>query len=156
MRRFPFVAACVLLADLLLAGPAAAEWGSRPGTVGLALGTGVSVFLPYFVPLQDVSAELVFADHVAIGAKSLFALGEPGEVFFVPFVAVGSARSRPSAAYVAAAWLPGTGAATLGLGYEAALPGPVRLYGEIGAVAAFGGSVGIGLPYGHLGVRLRF
>ena len=110
--------------------------------------------LPYLVPFQEVNAELVVADRVAIGGKALFALGDPSDVLFVPFIAVGSPRSRPSAAYFAAAWLPGSTLGTLGLGYEATLRGPVRLYGEIGAVGSIGELAG--LPYGHLGLRLRF
>jgi hypothetical protein len=155
MRRSLLVAS-VLFAGLLLVGrPTAAEWspsGSRGP--GLALGTGACVVLPFLVPFQDVSAELVLADRFAIGGKALFALGDPGEILLVPFVALGSPRSRPSAAYLAAAWLPRSTVGTLGLGYEAALRGPVRLYGEVGAVGAIGESSV--LPYGHLGVRLRF
>jgi hypothetical protein len=122
----------------------------------VALGTGAYVFLPYLVPVQDVSGELVLADRFAIGGKALFAAGHPGDAVFVPYVAVGSPRSRPTAAYFSAAWLPGSAMGTLSLGYEGRLRGPVRLYGEIGAVAAVGESVGVGLPYAHLGVRLRF
>jgi len=158
MRRSSFVAASVLFAGLFLASrPASAGWtpGSADGA-GVALGTGAYVFLPYLVPVQDVSGELVLADRFAIGGKGLFSLGDPGEVLFVPYLAVGSPRSRPSAAYFAAAWLPGYGAGTLSLGYEATLRGPLRLYGEVGAVAAIGESGGVGLPYAHLGVRLRF
>lgn len=56
--------------------------------------------------------------------------------------------------YLAFAWLPGSPGGTAGLAYEAALRGPVRLYGEAGVVGAIGeGGV---LPYGHVGVRLRF
>ena len=156
MRRSLVVAASVLVAGLLLPGrPAAAEWSpKRPGGPGVALGTGACVFLPYLVPVQDVSAEIVLADRLAIGGKALFTLGDASEVVFVPFVALGSPRSRPAAAYIAAAWLPGSTLGTLGLGYEAALRGPVRLYGEIGAVGSIGEFAG--LPYGHLGIRLRF
>lgn len=71
----------------------------------------------------------------------------------VPFVAVGSPRSRPAAGYVSVAWLPGSPLGALGLGYEAALRGGIRLYGEAGVVGAIGEGA---LPYGHLGVRLRF
>jgi len=112
------------------------------------------VVLPYLVPFQEVNAELVVADRVAIGGKALFALGDASEVIFVPCVAVGSPRSRPAAAYVAASWLPGSTLGTLGLGYEATLRGPVRLYGEIGVVGSIGEFAG--LPYGNLGIRLRF
>ena len=72
----------------------------------------------------------------------------------MPYVAVGSPRSRPAAGYVCLSWLPRSPVGALGLGYEAALRGRVRLYGEAGVVGALGeGGV---LPYGHLGVRLRF
>ncbi len=156
MRRSAVVAASVLFAGLLLPGrPAVAEWSAKgPRGLGAALGTGAYVFIPYLVPVQDVSAELVVADRVAVGGKALFALGDANGVLFVPFIAVGSRRSRPSAAYFAATWLPGSTLGTLGLGYEATLRGPVRLYGELGAVGAIGEFAG--LPYGHLGVRLRF
>ncbi len=157
MRRFSFVAASALLASLLLSGrPAAAGWRpGSPGAPGVALGTGAYVFLPYLVAVQDVSGELVLGDRFAIGGKALFALGDPGDVFFAPYVAVGSPRSRSSAAYFAAAWLPGSPLGTLGVGYEGTVRGPVRLYAEAGAMAAVGEWAGL-LPYGHVGVRLRF
>ena len=156
MRRPWFVAASVLFAGLLLTDrPALAEWSPKTASgLGAALATGAWVFLPYLVPVQDVSAEIVFADRVALGGKALFAFGDPGEVVFVPFIALGSPRSRPSAAYIAAAWLPGSTLGTLGIGYEATLRGPIRLYGEAGAVGSIGEFAG--LPYGHLGIRLRF
>lgn len=152
MRRSAAVAASVLLSGLLVPGRATAvQWRTTgPGSVAGALGTGAYVFLPYLVPVQDVSAEIVLVDRVAIGGKALFAFADPSEVVFVPYVALGSPRSRSSAAYFAAAWLPGLTAGTLSLGYEATLRGPLRLYGEIGAVAAIGESVGLGLPYGQL------
>jgi hypothetical protein len=66
---------------------------------------------------------------------------------------VGSSRSRPSAGYVSIAWVPGSPLGALGLGYEAALRGRIRLYGAAGVVGAIGAGA---LPYGQLGVRLRF
>ncbi len=158
MRALPVVAVSVLLAGLLLPGhPAAAEWSSNSSRgAGVALGTGAYVFLPYLVPFQDVSAELVLADRFAVGGQALFVPGEPSEVMFAPFVALGSPRSRRSAAYFTAALLPGVTAATLAVGCEGTLRGPVRLYGEVGAIASVGDSVGLGLPYGRVGIRLRF
>jgi hypothetical protein len=87
--------------------------------------------------------------------RTTFALGDPGEVFFAPYVAVGSPRSRPSAAYLAAAWLPGSPLGTLGGGCEGTVRGPVRVYAEVGAMAGVGEPSGV-LAYGHVGVRLRF
>jgi hypothetical protein len=111
------------------------------------------VFLPYPALFPEVSAEVIVGDRLAVGGKALFALGDTSGATLVPYVALGSPRSRPSAGYVALAWLPGSPLGTLGIGYEAALRGPVRLYGEAGAIGAIGEGA---LPYAQLGVRLRF
>jgi hypothetical protein len=156
MRRSTVVAASVLLAGLLLPGRSAQAESSTEGprSLGAAVSGGAYVFVPYLLVLQEVGAEVVVGDQVAIGGKAVFSLGNTDGPILVPYIALGSPRSRPSAGYLALAWLPGSPMGTLGLGYEAALRGPVRLYGEAGVLGAIGeGGV---LPYGHLGVRLRF
>ena len=115
---------------------------------------GAYLFLPYLVPLEEVGGEVVVGDRVAFGGKALLALGYGSGTTLVPYVALGSPRSRPAAGYVSLSWLPRSTLGTLGLGYEATLSGPVRLYGEAGVVGDLGG--GGFLPYGHLGVRVRF
>ena len=111
------------------------------------------MLLPYLVPLGEVGAEVVLGDRLAIGGKGVFALGDTSGATIVPFVAVGSPRSRPSAGCISFAWVPGSPVGALGIGYEATLRGQIRLYGEAGVVGAIGEGA---LPYGHLGVRLRF
>jgi hypothetical protein len=154
MRQSAVVAASVLLSGLLLPGrPAQAEWSvSNPRRLGGALSGGTYV-LPYLVLIQDVSAEIVVGDRLAVGGKALFVLGNTDGTTLVPYVALGSPRSRRSAGYVALAWLPGSPLGALGIGYEAALRSGIRLYGEAGVVGAMGEGA---LPYGNLGVRLRF
>jgi hypothetical protein len=155
MQRSAVVAASVLLSGMVLTVPSVqAEWSVKgPWRVGGAVSGGVNVFLPYLVPLGEAGAEVVLGDSLAIGGKALFALGDASGATLVPFVALGSPRSRPSAGYISIAWLPGSPLGALGLGYEAALRGRIRLYGEAGVVGAIGEGA---LPYGHLGVRLRF
>jgi len=156
MRHRAVVAAFVLLGGLLLPpGSAHAEPGlTRPPHVSGAVSGGAYLFLPYLVPFEEVGAEVVVGDRVAFGGKALVTLGYESGATLVPYVALGSPRSRPAAGYVSLSWLPRSTVGTLGLGYEATLSGPVRLYGEAGVV----GDLGEGgfLPYGHLGVRVRF
>ena len=155
MQRSAIVAASVLLSGLVLpVRSVQAEWSVKvPWRVGGAVSGGANVFLPYLVPLGEVGAEVVLGDRLVIGGKAVFALGDMSGATLVPFVAVGSPRSRPSAGYVSIAWVPGSPLGALGLGYEAALRGQIRLYGEAGVVGAIGEGA---LPYGQLGVRLRF
>jgi hypothetical protein len=154
MQRLAIVAASVLLSGQLLPVRSVhAEWSAKvPWSVGGAVSGGAYVFLPYLVPLGEVGAEVVLGDRLAIGGKGVF-LGDMSGATLVPFVAVGSPRSRPSAGYASIAWVPGSPLGALGLGYEATLRGQIRLYGEAGVVGAIGEGA---LPYGHLGVRLRF
>jgi hypothetical protein len=156
MHRLAVMAASVLLTGLLLPVPSAQAEPrvNVPWRVGGAVGGGGYVFIPYLFPLGETSAEVVLGDRVAIGGQAVFALGEMGGAMFVPFVSLGSPRSRPSAGYLTLAWVPGSTLGTLGVGYEAVLRGPVRLYGEAGVVGTF--DFQGALPYGHLGVRLRF
>jgi hypothetical protein len=87
MRTGAVVASVLSVGALLLVRPAAAEsspaGGARPT---VALGTGVYVFVPYLLVVQDVSAEIVIGDRVAIGGSALFPLANPSEVLFAPFV----------------------------------------------------------------------
>jgi hypothetical protein len=110
MRRSAMVVASVLLASLLLPGGSArAEWGAQgPRSLGAALSGGAYVFVPYLFVLQEVGAEVVVGDRVGIGGKAVFALGGGGGPILVPYVAVGTPRSRPSAGYLAIGWLPGS------------------------------------------------
>jgi hypothetical protein len=156
MRHRVVVAALVLLGGLLLSpGSAHAEPGlTGPPHVSGAVSGGAYLFLPFLVPFEEVGAEVVVGDRVAFGGKALLTLGYGGGTTLVPYVALGSPRSRSAAGYVSVSWLPRSPLGALGLGYEATLSGPVRLYGEAGVVGDLGG--GGFLPYGHLGVRVRF
>lgn len=156
MRHSTVAVALVLFSALLLPGRAAhAEPSLRvPWRVSGAVSGGAYLTVPYLVPFEDVGAELVVGDRVAIGGRALFALGYGSGSTLVPYVALGSPRSRPAAGYLLLAWLPASPVGALGLGYEAALQGRLRLYGEAGVIGALG--EGGFLPYGHLGVRVRF
>ena len=156
MRHSAVAVALVLIFASLLPGRTAhAEPSLRvPWRVSGAVSGGAYLTVPYLVPFEEVGAEVVVGDRVAIGGKALFALGYGSGSILVPYVALGSPRSRPAAGYVLLAWLPASPVGALGLGYEAALQGRLRLYGEAGVIGALG--EGGFLPYGHFGVRVRF
>ena len=157
MRHSAVAVALVLLCALLLPGRMAhAEPGLKvPLRLSGAVSGGAYLLFPYLVPFEEVGAEVVVGDRVAIGGKALFALGYGSGSILVPYLALGSPRSRPAAGYVLLAWLPASPFGALGLGYEAALRGRLRLYGEAGVIGAIGDGGGF-IPYGRLGVRVRF